>query len=269
MPRLRAKIQRPLSCVALIAATLLFSSEAAPARSADTPLQKSVLSAMGLANRRLKSVQLSGQSSGGTYSAFTGKLNPEIKRVEFRVLLPDSYVRIDAPPGVLQRNGFSRGVAIQSQVALSPDVQVSPGSPVAWLVPIMRTGMARWMVGLFASTDFGPDVTVRVTERPRRLTFIVDKDRIDIDVDARTSLPLRMRYKTALSLSEVTQRNLGIRIAGDGNDEVAIEFSDRTVVDGVSVPRLLQMKVQGASLERITLDTIRINPPLTLADFKF
>jgi hypothetical protein len=255
--------------ILLLACSVSVAASEQRVANVDTPLRKRVLGAVGLTAQQLTSAVLSGVSQGGTYSDFTGKLNPEVKRVEFRVLLPGSFVRIDAPAGVVQRNGFSAGLAIQSQESSRPDVRVSPGSPYPGLVPIMRRVMTRWMVGLFASSDFGPNVQVTVKDRNYALDFVVDGETIILELDSATLLPTRMRYRDVVSLSEATQRSLGIKVAGDGTDEVVIEFSDRIVVNGVSVPRVWQRTVKGARLERITLDLIKINPPLTQADFRF
>ena len=225
--------------------------------------------ALGVTQAKLRSVILSGYSEGGRYSDLTGKLRPGQVPVEFRLLLPDSYVRIDQPNGAVIRRGVSEGRPILSQEAVGPGAYVSPAVPTPDLLPFARSDLFRLAVGLFAVEQFGTERANVTARGSATLEFTGLANRVLLDVDSRSGLPRRARYKQLVVMAESIQRTLGISLAEDGSDEVAMEYSDRVVVDGVSLPRVWQRVVSGAKLERITLTTIRINPPLSARDFRF
>jgi len=108
---------------------------------------------------RLKALVLQGTTRSGFNGATPQLL--EARSVEYRVLLPDNYLRITNDNEVLHLHGFAGGIALRQMKPLQGDVRVGSSSPTASLLPFSRTESARLVLGILADTRTGLQMEVR------------------------------------------------------------------------------------------------------------
>ena len=210
----------------------------------------------------------------------TGQLTPDPAPIEMRLLPPAHYLRAyeTAYRGVfttLHQDGFRGPAPLYASTPLQPGT-TSSSSPVGdAYVSAQRAAAARLFLGVTGMLE-GPLVLKVEPGIAASTLHVTGPDNFDCDVDvaADTGTPLRVRYEGSSFF--YTPPAEGQRRADQWVDkaEFTLGFADRRPVGGVLVPYAITLTArslrtgQSYVTEEIRLERARVNPPLTVSDFK-
>jgi hypothetical protein len=205
--------------------------------------------------RAVKALRLTGTSEA--LNQFYGQTEAARQQflpgsLEIRMLPPAHYLRIrrrtNAP--VVQRTGYAGDVLLNQTVL--------PGSQEGgWTGPdamqAERAAHARLMLLMLARTDTALALTARAAGSGVRVTGSGEFD-ATLDLDPKTRLPVALRFQVRMvATGEMREHTTSIDL--------------RRTVDAISFPVRMTTQAAGKVLERIALERIEVNPPLTPADF--
>jgi hypothetical protein len=169
--------------------------------------------------------------------------------VEMRILLPDHYLRVDVAPASRLFTGFAGKTlltAVDDGVGLTaPPMPLRDG-----LLQQEQARLARLLLGMAAYVS--PHYFITFTSN-RNDPHALEGERqggffLVMSLDG-GSRPVSLRYRTV-------------------RDEMnTMSFADRRDADGLQLPFRITTTKAGRTIDDITLDQIRVNPPLGDEDF--
>jgi hypothetical protein len=225
--------------------------------------------------RQLRSLVMQGTTRIGFNGVTAKLLDP--RSIEYRVLLPDAFLRITSDDLIQQLEGYAGDALLNKLKPVKPDVQFhySPGPDELRNAQLQ---FARLALGMLAETRTVLALEVRTASATSSAdTFAVSGPSGFVgflDVDRLSHLPLRIRYEQSVQFRRPLTREeikAGVTNPPDlkwETAEMALSFEDRRIVDGLSLPFRITRIARGVTFEEIQLQRILVNPPLTANDFK-
>ena len=191
-------------------------------------------------------------------------------RVELLFLLPEHYRQMFVGPSMMSRR-FLAGTCRSSSAP--GECHADAGTPAANFVETQRAVAA---APLRDSGDAGGIKQVTATPAGAGTWHLVGANGFDclIDLDRATGLPLSVRYTDMVGfLPPYDPTEKQWRSDPPERAEVTITFADRRLIDGVHLPFRITTTARSLSTgrkntrEEIRFERVRVNPPLTAADF--
>ena len=209
---------------------------------------------------------------------------------EIRILLPDSFLRIERLPVITTHNGISNGILITTPMMTpgspgggntQPDPKIAGTAANAQAQASANEAQAktqspavinqidewsRFLIGTLAKAGPAP-LTLSSSTSGGFILTKPDGDVGEIEFDAKTGYPSVVKYKWTDSLDSIRSIIGGTPGAQDtaGNE---IRFRDRFSVGGIMFPRIIN--TVGPTMDReITIEEVQINPDLSQKDFEF
>jgi hypothetical protein len=221
----------------------------------------------------VKSLALEGSRGTGTELM---KVPPSAPggRVELLFLFPEQYRQMFVNPSMMSYRGFSRDVPLLGAKAIQSDVTVNAGTPAVNFVDTQRVVAARLLFGILG--DAGGIMRVTATPAGPGTWHLVGANDFDclIDLDRATGVPLRVRYTDMVGfLPPYDPAEKQWHSDPPERAEVTITFADRRSVDGIQIPFRVTTTARSLSTgrqnvrEEVRFERVRVNPPLTPADF--
>ena len=221
----------------------------------------------------VKSLALEGSRATGPELMMVPPVAPR-GRVELLFLLPEQYRQMLVNPSMMSYGGFSRNVPLLGAQALQSNTHADAGTPAANFVDRQRVLAARLAFGILG--DAGGIMHVTATPAGAGTWHLVGASDFDclIDLDPATGVPLRVRYTDMVGfLPPYDPTEKQWRSDPPERAEVTITFADRRLIDGVHLPFRITTTARSLSTgrknirEEIRFEHVRVNPPLTPADF--
>lgn len=220
----------------------------------------------------LRGLHLRGVTSD-VLNRFTGALTPP-HSVEFYILFPDNFLRLDNDRITIRRAGFSGAMLLNRREPLRPEFEVGGQVPPGDL-KTERGNYARLMVGILAGFPGAMPPGVRAVELvgPDTIQFAADDGRpMFLDLDATSRVPIRIRYDDYVSRPQINApRGQRLMIAPPPKSEtteLSIVFEERRWVGGLALPHRIRRLAANVTLEDMRFETITTNPPLGHSDFR-
>ena len=193
---------------------------------------------------------------------------PTPREFEIRILLPDSFIRIDNPTTTNSGFGVSGGMLI-------PPIQLSvvttDGNPSPEKMPGLEESIvanrlneridewSRFLIGTLMQSGPSP-LTLSSASKPGVFS-INKKDGVagEIEFDSKTCYPSVIRYNAPRRTMVAESGN-----AFDGE----MRFQDRFSVNGIMFPRTITTFEPENPTRELRIEEVQINPKLSLADFE-
>jgi hypothetical protein len=181
--------------------------------------------------------------------------------VELRVLLPDSYLRIDVAPFGRRLNGMSGSNAINLIERTNGQITQDPNDAKTLLF-FDRTQLARLMLGIAAYSS--PALPLALSTRDTPAAMPGPSDPLGIDATGDHGF----EGFIARLILEPKSRTPGRVVFWDANHAVStMTFSDRKSTGGMKVPQSIVTTVGDRVVDEMVFDEVSVNPKLTKADF--
>ena len=240
-------------------------------RSIPSSLQKAQRAVSG--NVSVKSLALEGSRASAAELRSVPPRAP-VERVEVLYLLPGHYRQLQVNPSMMSYRGFSRDAPLLGAKALQPNAHADAGTPAVNFVETQRVVAARLAFGILG--DAGGIMAVTASAAGANIWHLVGPSDFDclLDLDPTTGMPLRVRYNGMVGFLppfDPNQKNW--RSDPPERAEVTMTFADRRPIDGVQVPFRVTTTARSLSTgrqdirEELRFEQVRVNPPLTPADF--
>ena len=190
--------------------------------------------------------------------------------VVIKVLLPDSYLRVDTYPGMVQATGF-QGTRLLTSITEAGRTSTPPAAMTGALLKNERARVTRLLLGsatalmpalrLIGRTAPGIGSMERPSETSTGATTYASAGELRL---IEFSGPDGFYTRFVVDSGRIPQR-LEFQAA---KDEIwTTTFSDRRVVGGLFLPYHLVTTGRGGVREDLKLDEILVNPELSKADF--
>ena len=223
-------------------------------------------------NVNVTSLALEGSRATGSELMMVPPSAP-VGRVELLFLFPENYRQMLVNPSMMSYRGYSRDVPLLGAKALQANTHADAGTPAANFVDTQRVIAARLAFGLLG--DAGGILHVTATAAGVH-TWHLSANDFDcfLDLDPATGVPLRVRYTDMVAFLppyDPTQKQW--RSSPPERSEVSIAFADRRLINGVQLPFRITTTARSLRTgrdnirEEIRFEHVRVNPPLTPADF--
>jgi len=174
-------------------------------------------------------------------------------RIEFRVLLPDRFLRIDQSGTARRRFGISAGRLVHQVSEGAHALQIPPAAENALLERAHRD-FVLFMTGMVLYPPDSESILFRsmivgaTANEPYMLNGAGDTVRFTLSLDPRTRMPSAIGY------------------AEEGVD-VTLAFDDRRTVSGLELPHHVIRTAGALRTDDFHFEELRVNPPLTKDDF--
>jgi hypothetical protein len=197
----------------------------------------------------------------GTVRVSAGDDGPPERAFEIRILLPDQYVRIETAKDWTKRSGFSGGELL-TEITAGGKTDRPPANMTAALLRGERGRFARLLLGIASLASPEVWLTLKLPIGPSvpgigHATTAASAR--ELEATARDNFMARVFYDTAGAPQRIQYEASRRRIV--------IMFSDRQKVGALLLPHTITTTLDGMPLEEIKFAEIRINAPLTKADF--
>jgi hypothetical protein len=221
----------------------------------------------------VKSLALEGSRATGPELMMMPPRTP-MGRVELLFLLPEQYRQMLVSPSMMSYRGFSRNVPLLGAKALQPNAHAEAGTPATNFVDTQRVAAARLVFGILGDAEGIMPVTA--TPAGAGTWHLVGANDFDclIDLDPATGVPLRVRYTDMVGfLPPFDPTEKQWRSDPPERAEVTLTFADRRLIEGVQLPFRVTTTARSLSTgrqnirEEVRFEHVRVNPPLTPADF--
>ena len=181
--------------------------------------------------------------------------------VEIRILLPDSYLRIDTAPFGRRLNGVSGNTAINLTERANGHTAQDPSDARALLFAD-RTQLARMMLGVAAYTSPALPVALSTRDTPQAMPGPSDPLGIDATGDH------GFEGFIARLVLDARSRTPGRVVFWDGDRSVlTTTFANRKSVGGMKAPYSIVTTAGERIVDEMLFDEVVVNPKLTKADF--
>jgi hypothetical protein len=192
----------------------------------------------------------------------TGKLS-EPRPLDIRVLLPAHYLRIVQDASSESRFGFAGGELLNGIRALKPgDSFGATYGPEQ--IGLERAWLARFLLGMLAQTTAVIRMDVRRSSTASVEVTGAGEFAAILDFDEATRLPLRVRHHGPVRFPQPGS----VAPPPPQQAEIVWTFQDRRPVGGLRLAHRIVRTARDVTLEEMSFDTIRVNPPLTAKDFQ-
>jgi hypothetical protein len=233
--------------------------------------------AIGTSGLTVRSLTLKGTCVSG-FDGITAEPNTEPSDVEFWMLLPDHWVRIDRGPVSESYKGFAFDQALYGARAVSPEARVAPAAtPPPTFLSRRRAEAACLLLGVLADARRVlaiQSVSSGVDSNPNTILLTgPDGFSAVLELDPTTALPVRLRCVERVGFVQpLTPTEIRGRVAPRGlkweDAEVTTTFDDRRPVNGLQLPHHVSRSARGVTLEDIRFRQMIVNGPMTSGDFR-
>ena len=204
--------------------------------------------------------------------------------IEIKVLLPDSFLRIETYAAVQRFLGFS-GKSLLTAIREGNRIELPPEKAVPQMLRATQAHFTRLMLGVATYITSDRQMTIRSSggaaamvdprDSARAAIAVIDaakrgRQRGGDEPRAGSVLPRRAERELFRSLRR-RQHHAGARatgVRGRKQEPTSVAFGDRRTVGGFDLPYLMTTTVGGRTLERVVFDEILVNPELSKADFR-
>jgi hypothetical protein len=197
---------------------------------------------------------------------------PEERPVEFRVLQPDKFLRVQHVSSSVRHVGFNGDLLLNSVFDRKRQIGRTFGARAD--LDNQRLVAARLMFGLYGSTLRAVPLSASMAEPAatgaRRLRFrVAEQDAFEVELGPGNQ-PAVITYteKRRLPLDEAPRELTTETLPAPSLVRMTLRLADRRLVDGVMVPFHVIVEGGGKVLEEFKFEGAEINPDLTNADFQ-
>jgi hypothetical protein len=198
--------------------------------------------------------------------------------LEIRVRFPDSCLRIATSTGITRASGFVGNHVLQKWTSSNPAAQMNPPIDTE-AIAVVQTRWARLLLGLLADTRLIGPLRLRGGASAGDVYTVefagADETTTRLDLDARSHLPLRIRYQASARFPRPRAAAPGAARDEPNAGPPPLEpteliwtFDERQVIQGVNVPRRIIESARGVTFEETHLDEVRLNPSFGPKDFE-
>jgi hypothetical protein len=204
--------------------------------------------------------------------------------IEIKVLLPDSFLRIESYAGVQRFTGFA-GKSLLTAMRDGNRVEMPPDNATAALMRLTRAHFTRMMLGLATYITTDRQMTMRSSGGVPAMVDPRDAARTAVasgmPVSAAASSIVTNSSPEPFSLDvqsdnffvryvvdSVTREPVQLVFTGAKQEPTTTAFGDRRLVGGFDLPHLMTTSVANRVLERVVFDEILVNPELSKTDFR-
>ena len=204
--------------------------------------------------------------------------------VDIKVLLPDSFLRVETYAGVQKLTGFA-GKSLLTAMREGNRTELPPENAVGPLLRLTHAHFTRMMLGLATYITSDRQMTMRSSGGAPTLIDPRDSARAaiasSIPQSAAGSAVVTNTSPELFSLDvqsdnffaryvvdSVTRAPVQLVFSGAKQEQTTMAFGDRRQVGGFDLPYLMTTSVGNRMLERIVFDEILVNPELSKADFR-
>lgn len=204
--------------------------------------------------------------------------------IEIKVLLPDSFLRIETYATVQRFSGFA-GKSLLTAIREGNRVELPPESAAPQMLRATQAHFTRLMLGVAtyitsdrqmtirtsgsASTMVDPRETARAavaspTPQSATASAVVTNPGLDpfsLDVQSES-------FFVRFVVDSITRLPVQLMFSVGRQERTTVAFGDRRTVGGFDLPYLMTTTVGNRSLERVVFDEILVNPELSGADFR-
>jgi hypothetical protein len=195
--------------------------------------------------------------------------------IEVLFLGPDRFRRGRSSPTMISYEGFNGSAPIQGVKVMQPGASASAsGADERWVV-VRRARAVRFLLG-----QLGADAAVfplTAVSKPASTTLLVTGPNAfacELDLDKTSGVPIAVRYTDSAYFFPPMPPGQNVRQGVQEDAEYTIAFSDRRVVNGVSIAHHVTTTIRGltsgkrAKVEELEFTKVFINPKLSAADFQ-
>jgi len=172
---------------------------------------------------------------------------------EIRVLLPDSFIKINRTADQIRYSGISKGTLLtlippRGTVAGMSDEIRHPNPPAndieaknqATIFNTRTDEWSRFLIGMIMKTG-AVSLTLSSGSKPGEFTMAkTEGDLCEIEFDSKAGYPSVVRYKEVSPLPNVPSKGVPV-ILGQRIVDQEIRFRDRFSVNGIMFPRIISM----------------------------
>lgn len=204
--------------------------------------------------------------------------------IEIKVLLPDSFLRIETYATVERFTGFA-GKSLLTAIREGNRVELPPESAAPQMLRATRAHFTRLMLGVATYITSDRQMTIRtsgsaatiVDPRETARTAIASPtpqsaagsavvvnpglDPFSLDVQSEN-------FFVRFVVDSLTRLPVQLVFAGGRQEPTTVAFANRRTVGGFDLPYLMTTTVGSRAVERVVFDEILVNPELSKADFR-
>ncbi|HYM24577.1 MAG TPA: hypothetical protein VEU08_15275 [Vicinamibacterales bacterium] len=191
--------------------------------------------------------------------------------VDIKILMPDSYLRIDATATDAKLAGFSGKKLLSAIRSADGKLQTPPDNLADTILKNERARLARLLLG--AATYVTPDVALRfssaglgggaIDPRSSGRTAASASGQAEPN-GADVSGPNGFRARLIIGASS----RMPEKLTYPGNPEETMTFEDRRDVSGLKLPFSITTTAGGRVIDALVFDEIIVNPAIAKDDFK-
>jgi hypothetical protein len=204
--------------------------------------------------------------------------------IEIKVLLPDSFLRVETYADVQRLTGFA-GKSLLTAMRAGHRVELPPDNATAPLLRVTRAHFTRFMLGV--ATYITPDRQMTMRSSGGAPTMVDPRDSARAAVASSTpqsaagsavvtntmpepfSLDVQSEnFFVRFVVDSITRLPVRLVFPGAKQEPTTMAFGDRRTVSGLDLPYLMTTTVGNRVRERIVFDEILVNPELSKADFR-
>ena len=204
--------------------------------------------------------------------------------IEIKVLLPDSFLRIETY-GTVQRFLGLSGKSLLTAFRDGNRIELPPEKAVPQMLGATRAHFTRLMLGVATYITSDRQMTIRsaggaptmVDPRESARAAVASPtpqsaagsaimtnpglDPFSLDVQSEN-------FFVRFVVDSITRVPVQLVFAGRKQEPTTLAFGDRRTVGGFDLPYLMTTTVGSRTLERVVFDEILVNPELTKAEFR-
>ena len=204
--------------------------------------------------------------------------------IEIKVLLPDSFLRIETYGTVQRFLGFS-GKSLLTAFREGNRIELPPEKAVPQMLGATRAHFTRLMLGVATYITSDRQMTIRssggaptmVDPRESARAAVASPtpqsaagsaimtnpglDPFSLDVQSEN-------FFVRFVVDSLTRVPVQLVFAGGKQEPTTLAFGDRRTVGGFDLPYLMTTTVGSRTLERVVFDEILVNPELSKADLR-
>jgi hypothetical protein len=204
--------------------------------------------------------------------------------IEIKVLLPDSFLRVETY-GTVQRFLGASGKSLLTAFREGNRFELPPEKAVPQMLGATRAHFTRLMLGVATYITSDRQMTIRSSGGAAAMVDPRDSARAAIASSSPQSAagsavvtnpgldPFSLdvqseNFFVRLVVDNITRVPVQLVFAGGKQEPTSVAFGDRRTVGGFDLPYLMTTIVGGRTLERVVFDEILVNPELSKADFR-
>jgi hypothetical protein len=204
--------------------------------------------------------------------------------IEIKVLLPDSFLRVETYADGQRFTGFAEK-SLLTAMREGNRVELPPDNATAPLLRVTRAHFTRFMLGLATYITTDRQMTMRSSGGVPTMVDPRDSARAAVassfPQSAAGSAVMTNSSPEPFSLDvqsdnffvrfvvdSVTRMPVQLVFPGAKQEPTTMAFGDRRTVSGFDLPYLMTTTVGNRLLERVVFDEILVNPELSQADFR-